>query len=83
MDDWDRNALSWILFLFLCFNWVLMSSDVCLYLQVDKNERRLEQLEQMPQHEQVEESTVTCPRCFKQFDINDQAPDYKKPHYKR
>ena len=45
---------------------------------VDENEKRLEQLEQLEQ-KQVEEDLITCPRCFKQFDINDQAPDYKKP----
>ena len=78
MDDWDRNNLSWIFFLLLCFNWVLVAYDVCLSVQVDKNERRLEQLEQI-HHEQVEENTITCPRCFKEFDINDQAPEYKKP----
>ena len=54
MDDWDRNNLSWIFFLLLCFNWVLVAYDVCLSVQVDKNERRLEQLEQI-HHEQVED----------------------------
>ena len=55
MDDWDRKNLSWIFFLFLCFNWVLVAYDVCLSVQVDKIERRLEELEQRDNHEQVEE----------------------------
>ena len=55
MDDWDRNNLSWIFFLLLCFNWVLVAYDVCLSVQVDKIERRLEELEQRDNHEQVEE----------------------------
>jgi len=42
---------------------------------IDVNER----LDQMQQQEQVEEGTITCPRCLKQFDVENQAPDYKKP----
>ena len=53
MDDWEFRHLSWIFFLFICLNWVLLAFMVCLSAQVDKNERRLEQLEQM--HEQLEE----------------------------
>ena len=42
---------------------------------IDVNER----LDQTQQQEQVEEGTITCPRCLKQFDVENQAPDYKKP----
>ena len=55
MDDWDRNNLCRIFILLLCFNWVLVAYDVCLSVQVDKIERRLEELEQRDNHEQVEE----------------------------
>lgn len=34
---------------------------------------------ELEQQEQVEEGTITCPRCLKQFDVENQAPDYKKP----
>lgn len=53
MDDCDRNILCWIFILLHCFLWVLVAYDVCLSVQVDKNERRLEQLEQI-HHKQVE-----------------------------
>lgn len=50
MDDWEVRNLSWILFLFICLNAMMGYSLVCLSEQVDKNERRLEQM-----HEQLEE----------------------------
>ncbi len=76
MDDLSYDLLDRLLSCVVLFLiWCLL---VILSIEIEEVESKLEQMEQM-QYEQVEESTVTCPRCFKQFDINDQAPDYKKP----
>lgn len=53
MDDWESRILTWILLLSIFLHSITGYSLFCLSEQVDKNERRLEQLEQI-HHEQVE-----------------------------
>lgn len=43
-----------------------------------KVEMRVRKECQQEQQEQVEESTVTCPRCMKEFELDEQPPEYKK-----
>lgn len=69
-----RTNLDRLAIIFLTASVVLFAMGVIG--ELDEVSRKLDQ---MQQQEQVKESTITCPRCLKQFDVDSQAPDYKKP----
>ncbi len=77
MDDSKKSRLELYADLALC---VVLFTIAIFCVDLSKDIRRIEkELDKLQQQEEVEESTITCPRCFKEFELSEQPPEYKKP----
>ncbi len=76
MDN-DIRAMQGLTFLLLLFVLFYCQFLGCRIITLRDEQDKIK-LWQEWQQEQVKESTVTCPRCMKEFELDEQPPEYKK-----